>query len=244
MPGGYVDLHHHLIHGMDDGPRSFRNTAQMLHLASASGVTHIAATPHIYLDQKLPDSSRYMQHFEMAQRYIQEHNLGITLHTGAEIFYTGMVPALLQQNRLSALGDSWHVLVEFHPHDSFDVIRHGIQLIGNTGRSVLLAHAERYRSLRLCSRLAQLKDEYHVQVQINCDTLLENRFLDRAWLYRVIRDGLVDVVASDAHDQEYRPCRMGECAALIESCWGKKTALQLCRDNPYAILTERQITRR
>lgn len=243
MPGGYVDLHHHLLHGMDDGPQSFRTTARMLSMAAEAGVTHIAATPHIYLDAKPHDAARYKAHMEMAQRHIQAHDLGITLHTGAEIYYSSLVPALLQQNRLPLLGDSWHVLVEFHPHESYDVIRHAAQMIGNAGRSMLLAHAERYRCLRLGRRLEELRHDLHVHIQVNCSTLLGSRLLDRSWLNRIMREELVDVVASDAHSPDIRPCRMGECAALIERTWGKGAMQRLCIENPYAILTERQAFR-
>lgn len=240
MTSGFVDIHHHLLHGMDDGPQSFEETVQMLHHAVKQGVRHVAATPHIRPGQTEFDVELYRRRLMDARGYARENNLPIRIWSGSEVFYTSMTEAFLRQGRIPTLGGGWHVLVEFEPQVGMRTIVEAADRIGNLGYTMVLAHAERYRSLYVGKRLARLKDDYRIMVQVNADTLMNTRDVLRSgWIRHMLREDIVDIVASDAHGVRQRACSMARCAEEIARLYGEKKARQLCADNAMAVLNER-----
>ena len=240
MDTGFVDIHHHLLHGLDDGPASFEQTARMLHSLTAQGVTHVAATPHLAPGLTEFRYDLYMQRLYDARAYVQQYHLPVCIYSGAEVLYTGAVKSYLQQGKIPLLGNSYHVLVEFHPRESYDVIHHAIVSICNTGHGAVLAHAERYPALRWGDRLSRLKEQCRVKVQMNCDTLIaaHQKWGDR-WVKRMLREHVVDMAASDAHNMETRACHMQACAKVLSDVYGEGKARRLCMERPLALLNER-----
>lgn len=239
-----VDLHHHLLPGLDDGPSAMEQTIMMLHRAYDQGVRRIAATPHAVPGSAPLCPGRQQEAFAMVQSYIRDSGLPIRLDQGAELFYSHAALNRLEQGMIPSLGSGWHVLVEFHPSVSFQTMESAMERIGNTGRSVVIAHAERYRCLRSIGRLQALHDLPHVSVQLNADLFLRRLpLLTRHWLREVMKHGLADVVASDAHDVTLRPCRLGDAYRAICDAWGEEAAVRLCCDNPAAILDAHRAVR-
>ena len=237
MMQGWVDIHHHLLHRMDDGPQSMDEMMQMLHAAVAQGVSCIVATPHIQPGMVAFDQGQYQRSLQETRQYAQLMGLPVTILPGAEIYYTTMTPSMLYRGDILRLGNGHYVLVEFHPHVSFDGICRAAVHIANTGNTMVLAHGERYRCLRFGSRLDRLRQEYHVVIQVNADAMLqpENVFTSR-WLRKAMDNEWIDVIASDAHDVQQRPCVLGDCAAYIEKNWGWEAAQRLCRTTPLKLL--------
>lgn len=237
---GMIDLHHHLLYGMDDGPQSFDEMAAMLRRAAQEGVACITATPHVHPGHEFFDAARFRERLMQARAYAQREGLNVQVLPGAEVRYSGALMQMLERGEIPPLGDSWHVLVEFHPYERYEAICGAAVHMANVGYSMVLAHAERYRCLRWGRRLRRLREEYHVLVQMNADTLVSRRGgLFGRWLDHCMREGLVDLVASDAHDLEQRPCALGSCAAYIEKTWGRETAERVLIQRPEEILTER-----
>ena len=240
MLSGYVDNHHHLLYETDDGPSNMEQTIQMIQCAAEQGVSVIAATPHI-LPGRVPfDLEQHGRKLEAIREYIYKQNLNLEIFSGAEVFYNSITHNFIETRRLPMLGNSWHMLVEFHPHVHYDELRRAALTIGNLGYSMVLAHAERYRCLRIEGRAAHLQDSFHVKMQLNSDAVIASfrRFGDR-WIRRMLQNGRVDIIASDAHNTDSRTCRLGECAKLLAEEYGEDNARKLCIDNPLAVLTEK-----
>lgn len=237
---GLVDLHHHLVWGMDDGAQTFEESAQMLHRAVQQGVCCLAATSHMDPGHSAFDLQKYQLRLNQLQTYAAAQRLPVQIIPAAEVFYSSMMHHLLRQGKVPPLGDSWHVLVEFSPRVSYETLCRAAVHIANAGYTMVLAHAERYRCLYWGSRLGRLREEYHVCVQINSCTLLNDKKPFRGrWIRKIMKEGWVDIVASDAHNLEQRSCTLGECAARLAAEWGPQTARKLLIDNPTAILMEK-----
>lgn len=240
MASGFVDIHHHLLDGLDDGPSSFDETIRMLHRAQTEGVSCIAATPHMTPGLVEFDIDRYHDKLAHAQAYIQQEGISLELCQGAEVYYTAFTPSFLSQKRIPTLGNSWHVLIEFHPHESFDTICKAAANVNNAGYSMVLAHAERYRSLRWSNRLPNLRAHFDVRVQMNSSAVIKaHQGFGDQWIKRMLRDGVTDLISSDAHNTQFRPCTLGVCASLIRTAYGADVAQRLCRDQALEILHEK-----
>lgn len=232
-----VDIHHHLLYGVDDGARTAQDMHRMLVKAQAQGVTHIIATPHAFHGEKEFPMERCRRHLAMAQEICQENGISIDIHQGAEIFYSESALRLLNEGQIPTLAGSDYVLVEFAPDVKFDVLCHAARQLGSVGYQPVFAHVERYRCLRKIKHLERLHEEYQVLCQINAQTVLCKRgFFEERWLRSAIESGLIDIAASDAHNVDGRSCRLGECYRELQECFGVETAKRLCVETPGSIL--------
>ena len=93
----WVDIHHHLLHHMDDGPQSKEEMISMLHAAVTEGLTCIVVTPHMQPGLVEFDTEQYQNSLMEARQYVQLAGLPLTILPGAEIYYTTMAPSMLHR---------------------------------------------------------------------------------------------------------------------------------------------------
>ena len=110
-----IDLHCHMLPGVDDGSASEADSLEMGRIAARSGVTAIALTPHCNLPEgqgNYYDGALETRFRRLAMLFRQE-GLPVTLYRGMEVFSTPELPRLLDEERLLTLGGSRYLLVEF-----------------------------------------------------------------------------------------------------------------------------------
>ncbi len=242
----YIDIHHHLIHGMDDGARTFDETRRMLLAAQKDGISRIIATPHAEPGLQPFLRERYAGHLKMARDWCAARKMPIAIYEGCEILYTESAARLLREGAIPTLAGGQFVLVEFFPADPFKRIQAAVREIGNAGYIPILAHAERYACLGKVDRLLSLREKYQVRVQINAQSVLRRtRFLEKMQYYSferqiqtIIGKGLCDYIATDAHNLQERRCRMRAAYAAIAQRYGAGIAHKLCRENALEVLPE------
>lgn len=232
-----IDIHHHLLHGVDDGARTLEETRRMLLRAQAQGVTHIVATPHACPGEVRFPAERCSDHLAQTQEMCRQEGIPINVYLGAEILYTEATADALCEGRIPTLADSRYTLIEFIPDVPFEQLCSAARRLGSRGFQPIFAHIERYRCLGKLRNLACLHDEYGVLMQVNAHTVLGKRgFFQDRWFRRAVESGWIDIAASDAHGLERRPCRLGECKMELTRCFGDDVAQRLCINNPSRIL--------
>ena len=232
-----VDIHHHLIHGLDDGAQTFEDTQAMLRTAYKNGVKVIAATLHVTPGIKPVNLTVYGERLAMAQRWSDDQGLGIRICFGSEIFYTQSTERLLVHEYIPTLNGTNKILVEFNPDETYSKIKDAVRRLGNAGYTVIIAHAERYDALKKIKNIVDLKERLAALIQINASTVLSpGGFWQKLWLKRVMKQRLCDVIATDAHNVSSRNCRMKACYELLKRDYGTKMADNLCISTPAAIL--------
>lgn len=233
----FVDIHHHLLYGLDDGAQTFEDTKAMLKMAHKNGVKVIAATTHVMPGIERFDLMDYRERLATAQKWSDEQALGIRICFGSEIFYTASTERLLMEGYVPTLNGTSNILVEFNPNETYEKIRDAVRRLGNAGYTVVIAHAERYNALRKIKNISDLKDQLSALIQINANTVLSAKgFLQKLWLKRVMKHDLCDAIATDAHNASSRKCRMKACYELVKTEWGTGVADNLCITKPASIL--------
>ena len=225
----FVDIHHHLIYGVDDGARSLEHMQKMMQIAVDQGVSDIVCTTHVTPGYAPFPSEKYLEHMDEGQAYIAQTGLNLRLHTGCEILYTEATARLLQEGRIPTLAFSDAVLVEFTPDMTFRQLTEAATSIGMAGYNVLFAHVERYPALRNLGHVRQLREEYGVYMQMNANTVINRKgfFFDR-WVRHMLDDGHIDCVATDAHNVTSRMCNMRLCYEMLKERYGREIALDMC----------------
>ena len=236
---GIVDLHHHLVYGMDDGAQSMEQTIQMLELAYRNSVHCIVATPHAEPGYKPFDLDVYLERLDEIRAWCNKAGLPIQILSGAEILYTPQTVAMLRAGRIPTLAETEYVLVEFTPQAPYKLLVQAAKKLRRAGYRPVFAHIERYKSLRAVWRVRDLRRDYGVRMQINAATVCgKNGWLRRLWLDYVIQKGWIDCVASDAHNIQNRRCMMKPCYKKLKARFGKRIAKRLCITRPMRIVQE------
>lgn len=225
----FVDLHHHLIYGVDDGAQTLEDMQKMILRAQLEGVSDIVCTSHITPGFAPFPMEKYMANLEEARTFIQEQGIDMRVHPGCEVLYTESSARLLAEGHYPALAGSDIVLVEFSPDMSFRQLADAAASFGMRGYGVLFAHVERYDALRNLKNVQKLRDEFGVYMQMNTNTVTSKKgFFTERWVRHMLEDGYIDCVATDAHNLAYRPCRIQQCHEMLATKYGAEFAEELC----------------
>ena len=226
---GFIDLHHHILYGVDDGPKSRDESLAMLALAYQDGTRRIIATPHFDPLGSCPDVMKLQVHLAELNTVCAEKFPGLSIGLGSEVFFGEGVRRRLRSGIIPTLDGSDHVLVEFLPAVERDYLEKAVRHLANGGYVTVIAHMERYPILVKNPDFARfLKEKYGALLQVNAETFLTRRQLSvKCFLRRAVPDGLIDFVASDAHDTVRRKTRMMEAFKTLSVMYGEDVARPL-----------------
>ena len=113
----YIDIHTHILPGVDDGAESPETSLEMLRMAAGDGIGQIILTPHSKPWHRHRSCAEVASGVARLRELLQEERLDIQLYTGNELFYRSGLLEELEAGQAVALADSHYVLVEFDPAD-------------------------------------------------------------------------------------------------------------------------------
>lgn len=225
---GFTDIHAHFLYDLDDGAKNQREMEAMLDAAHREGIATLYATPHTTPGVQPFDGALYTQRLEEARSYCRKKGYEVRLNTGAEILCTPALERYARERRLYTLGQSDLVLIEFMPDIALSSMKEAIGLLERSGYKPVLAHMERYQCLFHGRNAWQLKRESSGLYQLNAEAVIEGRGPFRnLYIRNWLRDGLIDFVASDAHDCRHRPFRIAQAYQNLQQSFGLQTAMRL-----------------
>ena len=220
-----VDTHCHILPEVDDGARSMEETRQMLQEAYEDGIRYIIATPHHHPRRGRKSPKQLRRQLKLVREEAARISDELRIYLGTEIYFGQDIPERLREELILTINRTKYVLVEFSPGDPFDYICQGIQQIQMKGYEVILAHIERYFTLRR----GALEDfqKYNILLQANADFFL-HRFKRRR-AFSLLRQGKIHVLGSDCHNMESRQPRLGMALAEIRRKLGSEAVMYLER---------------
>jgi protein-tyrosine phosphatase len=234
-----IDLHCHLLPAIDDGPRDLVGSLELARALVADGVTHVACTPHI-LPGLYPNTGPHIrQATAQLEAALEKASIGLELLTGADNHLVPDFIDLLRSGRLLPIADSRYVLVEV-PHQSPPPrLRQSFTCMISAGYLPILTHPERLAWIGShYTTICELVDD-GVWMQVTAGALTGD-FGRRAryWGERMLAEGKVHILATDAHDLVRRPPVLGRARELAERQVGSAEATRLVLTRPQAILKD------
>jgi len=235
-----IDIHSHVLPGLDDGARSSEESLEMLRLAADSGTTDIVATPHA--NSEFPFDERRV---EEAFHALSATSSGvIRLHLGCDfhLSYENLQDALRNPAKYT-VNHSSYLMVELPDLVALATVRSGLrQLIG--ARIIpVITHPERNVSLQ--PRLDELArwNKDGCLMQVTAQSFL-GRFgpLAKDAAHQLMDAGLVHFVASDAHDRVDRPPDLSAAYKYISSRFGADRADSMFTYNPACVISGESLT--
>lgn len=194
-----IDMHVHILPGVDDGSVSEVMTHDMLRRAREAGVTSIICTPHVY-DPRDQDFNRkpFLRTREIAHRY------GLALSMGCEFNYRAILKAGTAQLTNFRLGSTRCLLLEFGNEYLMPGWEGVVSELMDNGYLPIIAHPERYLYIQRDFGIAQAMSDLGCEMQVDAGGLLARPLsAERKTARRLLCEGLVSYVASDAHRPEH-----------------------------------------
>lgn len=200
-----IDLHAHVLYGVDDGPKNERDSLNMLRQAAKEGITEIICTSHAMHPQYHVPYKKVEERVKSLQQLLQHEQIPITLHTGHEIRLHDELPTLLQQQQLHTLAKSNYILLEL---PSSTIPAYTVEMIRQlkiAGYKPILAHPERNMAIRENPKRLNALIQQGVFTQLTAGSLtgLYGKEVQRLSL-ALVRANYIHMIGSDAHDLRTR----------------------------------------
>jgi protein-tyrosine phosphatase len=238
----YVDLHCHLLPGIDDGAATMAATIAHARRLEAAGVADIACTPHIKrIDFPRVDLTRLAAAREQAAQAIACAGIGIRLHAGGELAHEDALVLEPGELELIAQGpaDARWLLLECPFEGIEDDFTAAAERLWELGYDLLLAHPERSAPVAGGDRRLLALVDRGALLQVNATSLLgRHGSAARAVAERLLGDGMVWCLASDAHPGMRDDTLDRGFEALVRRGASERLAALLTRDNPRLLLEQ------
>lgn len=231
-----IDIHNHTLFGVDDGPETIKESVAMLQGAAKQGIEAIICTPHFRQGMFGYEVDTVLAHYEELVPLASKE--GIQLYLGCEYHVDGDMVEHLRSGRCKSLGGSDYVLAEYSHSTEAAYVRDSVHKLLANGYVPIIAHVERYA----CFTSTALSEEVRAMgamLQCNADSILgiDGRVLEKN-CKKLLKHGLVDIVASDAHGIQERKNHMSRCRQFVEKKYGQEYAEILFSVNPGKILSD------
>jgi protein-tyrosine phosphatase len=240
----YVDLHCHLLPGLDDGAATGEDTLRHARRLHAEGVRDVVCTPHVKRDEFPGVPLRELaDRVAQAQRMITAAGLGVRLHLGAELAHQDAL--LLPETDLERIaqgpaGSRW-LLLECPFEGIDDDFALAFRRLQGLGYGLLLAHPERSAGLLGGDGLGRLRPllAQGALLQVNVCSLLGNHGLDaQDAAVRLVREGLAYCLASDGHPGSREQTLQLGFHLLLRAGASSTQAYRLTQANPRLLLRD------
>ena len=229
-----IDLHCHILPGIDDGALDLPDSLAMARVAADDGIETIAATPHIRHDHdvRIPELPKRVAEVNAELR---RNEVPVTVVTGGEVAETALDGLSEEELRAVTLGGGGWILLEPRPGPLGDSLVGAVNGLRERGHGALIAHPERHVSSDMLERIRAL---IATGALIQCTAAYLVSGPPRKGMLALAAAGLIHVLASDAHSSHGgRPLRISDGLAVLEQIDLLSPHLDwIAREAPAAIL--------
>lgn len=230
-----IDLHCHLLPGIDDGPGTLEGAVQMAQLAVADGVERIVCTPHINHSYPGNSAARIAEAVDSLRGELAAAGVPLQIDAGGEVALTRALELDDDELRALSLAGSGLILLELPIGAEVPRAAQLVRSVLARGHRVLLAHPERCLSFHQQPHLLSELVEAGCSAQLTTGSLAGDfgRTVRRL-AHQMLADGLVHVISSDAHDPHHRSPRLAD--PLRPVGFADAAIEQACALGPAALL--------
>lgn len=237
-----IDLHCHLLPGIDDGPKTLAQSLAMARQAFANGIARCVVTPHIEPDRYDNDCDTIRPVYETFRQALVDEGIALVVGMAAEVRVDAHLPGLIERKKIPFIGH-WEgrcaMLMEF-PHDHLPPGSEAmVRWLLNRGILPVIAHPERNRAIQREPEKLEPFREFGCLLQITAGSLVGLFGTEaRQCAVLLVEQKIVTFMASDAHNLEKRSPDLRPGLDCLVALMGKDQADCLVNANPQKLLQD------
>ncbi|CAL29258.1 tyrosine-protein phosphatase [Staphylococcus carnosus] len=206
-----IDIHNHIISGIDDGPKNEESMLDLIKQAANQGIKGIVATPHHLHTKYSNDFTNVEKRVDKLNDSLEIKELGITIYTGQEIRVSDQILSDIDDGKIQGVNYSKYLLIELPSHKVPHFTQRLIYEIQTRGYIPVIVHPERNKAIAQDVNLLFELINIGALSQLTASSLTGKSGKNIQKLsFQMIEHNLVHFVASDAHSTEQRPFDFGD----------------------------------
>lgn len=236
-----LDVHSHILPKLDDGASTGKMSVEMLRSAAAQGVRRVIATPHYSPFFPNTDPERIRGLCRGLNRKAAKVGIECRVRPGQEIMYSEGVLELLDKGKLLTMAGSRYILIEFDPSAPYSLIYKAVKESVSEGYSPILAHVERYQSVREKGKADELVGQ-GAYLQMNYRSIGGNwRSSTTRWCRDMLREEKIHFLGTDMHNMTTRRPEIMPAYEWLKKHLETDYIRRITRDNAKMILSDKKI---
>jgi protein-tyrosine phosphatase len=237
-----IDIHSHILPGVDDGARTLDEALDMLRMAVDGGVTVQVLTPHIHYGRYENQKADLQQRFDIFQDQVDSANIKIGLQLGSEVRIGSEIMQLVAQDAIPTLGEyngKKTFLLEFPRIDVPVGYENLVKWLISKHYLPIIVHPERNQTFVRMPQKLQVLTDMGCPLQITASSLT-GLFGEEAQqnAERLLKDGLVSAIASDCHNLKGRKPNLEQGVAEAVNIIGEEDAINLVYTIPRQLISD------
>jgi protein-tyrosine phosphatase len=233
-----IDIHSHVLYGLDDGAADLADSVAMCRIAAEDGITRLVATPHMHMGYKCATLSDIVRRCDELRAAVDKEGIPLQLDSAAEIFLVENMAERVRSGELPTLDSQGRYVLVEPPFvgDCSDALRLTLRQLNLRDLAAVIAHPERIEAFQRHRRLADELAARGALLQMNASSVTGESGIASTLSRQWIRQGIIHVVASDAHDLDKRPPVLSKAREFCRNLVGEERAAAMFETNPRKIL--------
>lgn len=234
-----IDIHAHILPGVDDGARTMEEACMLVQQAAEAGFRAIIVTPHY---SRRRGAEGYAELVSQLREEVKKIDPGFEIYLGHETYYHEELVENLKEGKALTMAGSRYVLMEFDTGVAFQTVNRAIRQLLTSGYVPILAHMERYACLR---------DEKNLQsvygsgclMQMNYESLAGHWFSPEVrWCRKQVKDGHIHFLGTDMHRTDHRPPEIGKAMEWLREHVDRKLRMEITFRNAQRMINNEKIS--
>lgn len=234
----FTDIHCHCLPGLDDGPHTMSESLELCWLLAREGIATVIATPHQlgrFKDSNTPAKIR--EAINCLNETLKNTDIPLNVLPGSELHLDERICQFMNDDKIMTLADGGkYVLLELPCQASVDITSLLVELT-SMGIQCIISHVERISPFAIEPRMLTRWLDHRAHLQVTASSLTGDfgtKVQRVAW--NILNAGVVELVATDSHDTNFRRPRMETAFQLISARLGKGIACRVCIENPLRVV--------
>lgn len=237
-----IDIHCHILPGIDDGSKSLEESIEMARIAQKEGIKTIVNTSHYNPQFEFKTGDKILEELDRFNKILKDYDIDLKVIVGNEIYCTSDIVQIIESKEFFTINNSRYILLEFShmgiPKNISDII-YEIKL---RGYIVILAHIERYIDIQ--KNPNQIYDYINegALIQVNASSIIgKNGKAAKDVCNMLLENNMVHVVGTDAHSSTRRRPLIKDAYDYVANKYGTKRAEKIFKDNAKRIIDDEEL---
>lgn len=208
-----IDIHTHIMPDVDDGAETIEDSIEIIKKAESEGIKIMVATPHInpsYFFKKesfYENKKKLEKTFNTLLEVIEQRGVNVQLYYGSEIYFDPIIKEkLIPHKKILTINNGDYFLLEFPINFVHPGIKQFVFDVMTLGFIPIIAHPEKNQMFQNDMNLLYQLLAVGALCQVDADSFLGNfSSSSRSTAFKLLRNNMVHIIATDCHDVEYRP---------------------------------------